>query len=188
MLVLLAAEARSLYVIRDTHAAGNPRLTIAGLAWGFVAIGALAVFGLGRARVTTEIKVPTLAETEAIVQIGLGNQFGDRAVQPLVMYLFSKDAKVVATQADGGARRDPSLHLASIVRTRDAEVPVQYHSTRLELIAGDWTLSYFAVERAPHPILIVVRADHTDLPKGRVESAGWLMPDGEFRALDFRTT
>jgi hypothetical protein len=56
VVVLVAAEGQSLYLLRETSSA-DPWLTSIGLAWGFVTVAAIALRGTGRARVTADLKV-----------------------------------------------------------------------------------------------------------------------------------
>jgi hypothetical protein len=186
--VLIVAEAQSLWVIRHTHGGGDPAWTVVGLAWGFVAIAAIAVFGTGKPRVTADIVKFSEAEDEIVVQIGLSNEFGDRAVRPLVQFLFGPGAEVAGKNPATGATFDANLWLTAPVDVPDHHtVQCRYAARRIELTPGDVQLTYFSLTMQAERVLVLVRADSAELDGGRVEAAAFVRRGDPLELIAART-
>jgi len=176
--VLLAAEAQSLWMIRDGNDGGNPWLTAVGIGWGLVTIVGIAIVGTaGRARVTATIKVEEVTAHGVTIEVGFSNEFGDRAVRPVLNILFdSTVAESVRRRNDDGEWAGPRLLLNATATLSDGTtVRCRYNAQRAELTPGDASVTHFLLPLVSEQrALVVARADSVELPRGRIEHAAFV--------------
>jgi hypothetical protein len=172
VVVLVAAEGQSLYLLRETSSA-DPWLTSIGLAWGFVTVAAIALRGTGRARVTADLKVVEETPEGVTLQVGASNEFGNHDVTPLMNVMFGPGAVVFGTQADGTSTSRAKLNLSAPVKVGDRLIKCRYLGQRVLLTAGDAQVFYvrLKMETDADDVLVVVRLDHVEFDGGRCERA-----------------
>jgi hypothetical protein len=169
VVALLVAEWYALDVVSDSPSGpADPKLVWLGLAWGFVTVAVLAVFGTRRPRVTVDIEAEW-HDRGAIVEIAFGNEYGDKSVVPLMNVLvpLGRGMQSWVKNADG-----PEQVETMTVEEVLENVPAwTCRSTNIELTAGDTKHARYLVETDPGEtsFWVIVRADHHELRNGRVE-------------------
>jgi hypothetical protein len=132
--------------------------------------------------------IDDISEGQMTLEIGLGNEYGDRAVRPLVNILFGPGAEVAGTNPATGATFSAGLGLTAPVAVGGDEIMCTYSPTRAELTAGDAHLFYFVLRAwNADRVLVVVRADSAELDGGRVERAAFVHRAGRLEFIAGRT-
>jgi len=174
VLALVAGEWQSVDALTDTaDATRDPTLTYLALAWGFVAIAALAVRGAGRARITAEVQQVEATGPNVFLRVALSNVYGDHDLHPLVNMLVPPDAKVIRSDADQHVATANELKTLPLTEQVCGGAKWRYISERPVLTAGDADITYYHVSGLePGSYPVVVRVDHIELPGGRVQRCG----------------
>jgi hypothetical protein len=186
VLALLAAEGQALWILRDERGA-DPWLAWIGLTWGFVTIAWIAVRGAGMARVTADLKIVGETPKGPILEVGVSNEFGDHDLQPLMNVMFGPGAHVFRTQQHTAAPGRAGLALSAPVTTRGTTIPCRYSSDRPLLTAGDAYVRYYRLDMTADEVLVVLRLDHVELDRGRIERAAYVRRDGSLHLITERT-
>lgn len=163
-------------------------MTMVGLAWGFIAIAVIAVSGTSKARVTADIVKSEETDDEVVIEIRLGNEFGDRPIRAVVNFLFGPGAEIAGKNPATGATFDANLwHTADVVLPGHHVVKCKYAGGRIELTPGDADVNYFALRMRAERVLVVVRVDSSELDGGRVERAAFVRRGDPLELVAART-
>lgn len=176
---LIASEWCALRALINGGGARDPGVVYLGLAAGCITVAALAFLG-ARPRVTATVTWKVRDATSVIIRAGMGNQYGDREITPLMNLLVSGGASIVNECDEEGTRKyEPEqIELLSTVEPYDRGEPItwKYAFRRERLTAGDATVAHYLLGLAgtAGPFAIKLRLDHGELPRGRVEDKGWV--------------
>jgi hypothetical protein len=183
VLIALAMLVGQWYALRALHgAAGNPKFTYSALASGFIAVGAIAVLGMPRARATAALKAIAYPNNPAalIIEAGMANEFGDRDVEVVMNLLFPEDASIFKSRQNGGYIEHPQT-LTTDERLRPFPPRWTYVFQRVRISAGAAQVTYYVLSGVPpgrHRLLL--RVGNQELTRGGPEVDLWISsgPDG----------
>jgi hypothetical protein len=180
VLALLVAEWKAFDAIVDEGSSHDPALVALGLAWGFVIVGVLAFVG---ARPRVEVSMDSQPKgTVVILEVGMGNVYGDRDVRPLMNLLVPGGHEIHPCDRDGNLepRADANFKVLRTPELIEGEAPWDYPAERVLLSAGDAVLRHYSVAHLSKPSFpVVLRLDHVDLPGGRVQRRHVVSPEEE---------
>jgi hypothetical protein len=173
VLVLLLAEVVGLIQLSSNHPGTHQVwLQNAALVWGFATVAALAFIGQGAPRLIASLEMKPHTDTSVVVQAVASNEYGDKDVSPLLNFLVPNGVSIDACDANGNPIAEPTG--LRILHTHEELAGVsdwKYPSRRLLVSAGDATVDYFLLEGlvSGRAYPLVLRYDHVELPKGRVQ-------------------
>jgi hypothetical protein len=181
---LVAAEWQAVHTVAIGEG-GDPRWVYASVTWALVTIAILAAVG-ARPRITASISWRPDAR-RWIVELGLGNVYGDKDVEPIVNFLVPKGHSIDECDQEGRFGEPPGPHSPHLLATTEAvdgeDIEFDYVGRRVVLTPGDSALTYYSVcmndlnGDTPEPMMAILRADHAELPRGREELRAMLDPN-----------
>jgi hypothetical protein len=174
--VLVAGEWQSL----DGLADGGPNdssLVYAAIAWGFVTVAVVALTGIARPRLTGSLSwfapaSPT-DDRDVVLQVEVGNQFGDRDIRPLMNLLMPEGTRVQSSDQDGNTAGRPPVDLLKTPEAIDERFERSvYPAEAILLTAGDHLVRCYRLQLPEDQVKIALRLDHVALKRGRFEVKG----------------
>lgn len=170
--VLILGEADALKHISDPfQAGGNPRVVALALGWGLVQVCVLAIIGRRRPAINLSMRIlPNPGTDLHVIELGMGNMFGDEDVSPLVNFMVPADVELLDVDAAGAATGPAAVLPAPTERLKSAGelVGCKYTYPTIELRAGQSVMHYYLARMTAPPVQVQLKLSHARLPRGAV--------------------